>query len=105
MLAASKKKIVENLESGYSMDKDVAMNNYPKLRSRACPTELFNAIDNFTNDQRCAVIDMGFSHMLNMTVSKVSTQLAYWVLNSFDAADIMKKMLSKWYIGVLHALN
>ncbi|KAH6783386.1 hypothetical protein C2S52_008345 [Perilla frutescens var. hirtella] len=82
---ASKKQIVKHLESGDSMDEDVDMNNYPKLRSRACPTELFNAIDTFTNEQRRAVIDMGFSHILNIRVSKVPTQLAYWVLNSFDA--------------------
>ncbi|KAH6818496.1 hypothetical protein C2S51_002099 [Perilla frutescens var. frutescens] len=66
-------------------DDDSDVTEYPKLRSRACPILLFQAIEKFSSGQRETVIDMGFRHILHMKVNKVPTQLAYWVLDNFDA--------------------
>ncbi|KAH6783648.1 hypothetical protein C2S52_008607 [Perilla frutescens var. hirtella] len=63
----------------------IDLKNYPKLRSRACPTELFSAIGKFTEQQKRAVDEMGFHHIIYMRVNKVPTQLAYWVLDHFNA--------------------
>ncbi|KAH6782622.1 hypothetical protein C2S51_007915 [Perilla frutescens var. frutescens] len=86
----SKEPIVANVEDDDTMDEDEdpAVSDRPKLRSRACPTLLFNAIANFRNEQQRAVVEIGFSHILNMSVSKVPTHLAHWVLDNFDANSL-----------------
>ncbi|KAH6769975.1 hypothetical protein C2S52_014778 [Perilla frutescens var. hirtella] len=59
--------------------------NYPKLKSRAIPGELVNAISTMGDAHKRAVREIGFGHILNLNVHLVPTHMEYWVLDSFDA--------------------
>ncbi|KAH6787520.1 hypothetical protein C2S52_007072 [Perilla frutescens var. hirtella] len=60
---------------------------FPQLKSRACPGELVDAMGYMNEKQKDAVRTMGFAQILHLTTHKVPAQLAYWVLDHFDASS------------------
>ncbi|KAH6770008.1 hypothetical protein C2S52_014811, partial [Perilla frutescens var. hirtella] len=60
---------------------------FPQLKSRACPGELVDAIGYMNEKQKDAVRNMGFAQILHLSTDKVPAQLAYWVLDHFDASS------------------
>ncbi|KAH6797073.1 hypothetical protein C2S52_021627 [Perilla frutescens var. hirtella] len=72
-----------NKRTGGSNNVDV----FPQLKSRACPGELVDAMGYMNEKQKDAVRTMGFAQILHLTTHKVPAQLAYWVLDHFDASS------------------
>ncbi|KAH6775547.1 hypothetical protein C2S52_013108 [Perilla frutescens var. hirtella] len=84
----SRDTILEFSDDDISVPRDIdgsGVPTHPKLSSRACPKLIFQANEKYTVAQREAVKVMGFQNILHMKVERVPTQLAYWVLDNFNA--------------------
>ncbi|KAH6758679.1 hypothetical protein C2S51_018914 [Perilla frutescens var. frutescens] len=73
------KKEAATTEQDYRLVED----GYPLLTSRAIPSPLTNAIKNFNEAQREAVINIGFGEILNLQVKELLHKMTYWILNNF----------------------
>lgn len=70
---------VEVTEKIYNSPKD-----YPCIRSRVSPNSLMTAIRSMNEEQKQAVIDIGFGSILNMKFEEIPTRIGYFVVDNFD---------------------
>ncbi|KAH6773815.1 hypothetical protein C2S51_012219 [Perilla frutescens var. frutescens] len=61
-----------------------AKKDYPNLKHRTSPLELYNSISQLTIAQKQAVRELGFGSILNLQIKDVPPKLSYWVLSHFD---------------------
>ncbi|KAH6805128.1 hypothetical protein C2S51_029959 [Perilla frutescens var. frutescens] len=83
----SNAKVKRGKDKRQSKSASVGNDAFPKLNSRAIPGELALAIKSMTNEQKSAIVEMGFAQLLHLNIDKVPARLVYWVLDKFDASS------------------
>lgn len=64
---------------------------YPSLYTRSSPRCLYDAVRKMNSQQKQAVKEMGFGHLLNWNIRTLPRRLAYWVVDNFNSksCDLM----------------
>ncbi|KAL9667615.1 hypothetical protein QQ045_001978 [Rhodiola kirilowii] len=68
-------------------DKNGQSTRYQGFETRTTPNTLTDAVKCLTEQQKIAVGSMGLDGMLNLGITYVPTQLASWLLESFDSKE------------------
>ncbi|KAL9677104.1 hypothetical protein QQ045_005331 [Rhodiola kirilowii] len=62
---------------------------YKGFETRTTPNTLTEALVSLSDQQKIAVASMGFKGILHLRITKINTQLAKWLLESFDSKTSM----------------
>ncbi|KAL9687590.1 hypothetical protein QQ045_031995 [Rhodiola kirilowii] len=87
----------DNLQLVMSHDKPQPKNQhklqtrYKGFETRITPNTLTEVIISLTHQQKIVVAYMGLEGMLHLRITKVHTQFAHWLLESFDSKTCMLK--------------
>lgn len=74
--------------------------NFPNLRCRTSPRSLIKACNGMSEDQRNAVRDIGFGHILNLKIKEVPRKMSHWVVNNFDPRSCEIILIENWRIHI-----
>lgn len=59
-----------------------------RIRTRTSPKSLFNAIQGLKENQRNALVEMGFEGMLGFRVDGIPSKLGFYVVDNFDHREM-----------------
>ncbi|KAL6558275.1 hypothetical protein OROMI_018625 [Orobanche minor] len=72
-----------NACNGHDCDDD-AFDGFPMMACRTNPQVLVNTIEKLNDIQKKEIVDMGFGHILLLSIKEVPSMLGYWVVNNFN---------------------
>ncbi|KAJ0485815.1 hypothetical protein HanHA89_Chr14g0572631 [Helianthus annuus] len=67
-------------------------NNWPKIKTRSAPMQLYKCIKSLTSNQQEDVKRMGFGKMLSFNISSIPAKLAHYVVDHFNTEEMAIEM-------------